>query len=115
MCTKDAKAKAVLSDDPESSRSETRIARVCFNLMRAITEKLESRQLLAAGTGLLAQYFDNADFTNLKMTRTDAQVNFNWASGAPTASMGVDTFSVRWTGQIAAQSTEKYTFYTSTD
>src|SRR5438477_12352052 len=84
--------------------------------MLCALESLESRRLFsAAGTGLLAQYFDNMDFTNLKMTRTDAQVNFNWASGSPAASMGADTFSVRWTGQIAAHTTEKYTFYTSSD
>ncbi|WP_375471208.1 hypothetical protein, partial [uncultured Nostoc sp.] len=30
------------------------------------------------GNGLQGQYYDNIDFTNLKQTRTDATVNFNW-------------------------------------
>jgi hypothetical protein len=62
------------------------------------------------GTGLKAEYYDNADLTNLKLTRTDAQINFDWTTGSPDASIGVDTFSVRWTGQIQADVTGNYTF-----
>ena len=54
----------------------------------------------AAGTGLKGEYFDNANFTGLKLTRIDAAINFDWSTGSPDASIGVDTFSVRWTGQI---------------
>ncbi|WP_206424246.1 carbohydrate-binding protein [Cohnella candidum] len=67
------------------------------------------------GTGLSGQYFDNADFTNLKITRTDGTVNFNWANGSPDASMGVDTFSVRWSGKVEPKYSQSYTFYTNTD
>jgi glucan endo-1,3-alpha-glucosidase len=67
------------------------------------------------GTGLTGQYFDNMDFTNPKLTRTDASINFNWASGSPVSTMGVDQFSVRWTGQIQPAYSERYTFYTSSD
>jgi hypothetical protein len=67
------------------------------------------------GTGLKAEYFDNQNFTNLRFTRTDANVNFNWFTEAPDAGMGRDTFSVRWTGDVEAQYTEAYTFYTTTD
>ena len=67
------------------------------------------------GNGLKAEYFDNADFTNAKLTRTDASVNFDWKQNAPDASMGVDTFSVRWTGQVLAQFNEIYTFNTTGD
>jgi hypothetical protein len=35
------------------------------------------------GTGLAAEYFDNADFTGTRVTRTDASVNFNWGNGSP--------------------------------
>ena len=47
------------------------------------------------GTGLTAQYFDNLDLTNLKVTRTDATLNFDWASGTPDPLIGSDTFSTR--------------------
>ncbi len=67
------------------------------------------------GTGLTAQYFDNIDFTNLKVTRTDATVNFDWGNGSPDPSVGVDTFSARWTGQVQAKYSEAYTFYTFSD
>ena len=67
------------------------------------------------GNGLLAQYFDNYNYTNLKETRTDANINFDWGTGSPTSSIGADGFSARWTGQIEAQYTEQYTFYTNTD
>ncbi|MBL9146158.1 MAG: Ig-like domain repeat protein [Verrucomicrobiaceae bacterium] len=65
-----------------------------------------------AGTGLKGEYFDNVDFTNLKLTRTDAQVNFDWGTGSPDASIGADTFSVRWSGLLLVPETASYTFST---
>jgi hypothetical protein len=68
-----------------------------------------------AGTGLTGQYYDNPDFTSLKLTRIDPAVDFDWAAGSPDPSLGVDTFSVRWTGQVEAPVSGTYTFYTVTD
>jgi autotransporter-associated beta strand protein len=65
-----------------------------------------------AGTGLKGEYFDNTDFTNLKFTRTDAQVNFDWGTGSPSNSMAADTFSVRWSGLLLVPETGTYTFST---
>jgi glucose/arabinose dehydrogenase len=67
------------------------------------------------GNGLRAEYFDNIDYTELKLIRTDPQVNFDWKTGSPARAIGNSTFSVRWTGQIAPKYSEKYTFTTSTD
>jgi glucose/arabinose dehydrogenase len=67
------------------------------------------------GTGLKAEYYDNDDLTNLKLTRTDATVNFDWGTGSPDATIGADTFSVRWSGQVQPQYSETYTFYTTSD
>jgi glucose/arabinose dehydrogenase len=67
------------------------------------------------GTGLRGEYFDNIDFTNSKVVRTDSTVNFNWTNGSPDATIARDTFSVRWTGQIQPKFGEEYTFYTTTD
>jgi YD repeat-containing protein len=82
----------------------------------------EGRQLLVTatapvgtGTGLQAQYYDNMNFTNLKVTRTDATIDFDWGGGAPDGSLGVDTFTTRWTGKVEPQYSETYTFYTQTD
>jgi Family of unknown function (DUF6288)/PA14 domain/Bacterial Ig domain len=65
-----------------------------------------------AGTGLKGEYFNNADFTSLQLTRTDAQVNFDWGTGSPHASIGADTFSVRWSGVLLVPETGTYTFST---
>ena len=67
------------------------------------------------GTGLKGEYFDAMDLTSLFVTRTDPTVNFDWGAGAPATGMGVDTFSVRWTGQVQACYSQTYTFYTSSD
>ncbi len=70
---------------------------------------------ISNGTGLTGRYYDNQDFTRLKRTRTDPTINFNWGSGAPDASMGADSFSVRWQGFVVPRYTETYTFYTTND
>lgn len=67
-----------------------------------------------AGTGLKGEYFAGMNLTNLKLTRTDATVNFTW-TGAPASGVPSDQFSVRWTGQIEAKYSETYTFYTVSD
>ncbi|MEH2435829.1 MAG: PA14 domain-containing protein, partial [Nostoc sp.] len=72
-------------------------------------------RVLSQGNGLKAEYYDNIDFTNLKQTRTDPTVNFNWGEGSPDPSIGVDTFSARWTGQVEAKYSETYNFYTTSD
>jgi len=67
------------------------------------------------GTGLTGDYYDNMDFTALVLTRVDATVNFDYGNGSPHASVGVDTFSVRWRGQVQPKYSETFTFYTTTD
>ena len=67
--------------------------------------------------GLQGEYYDNADFTNLKTTRVDSTVNFNWGDTIPssTAITHKDTFSIRWTGKLKVDTAGTYTFYTTTD
>lgn len=67
------------------------------------------------GTGLMGQYYDNLDLTGLKVSRTDATVDYDWGTGSPDGSMGADTFSARWTGQVQPQFSETYTFTTVSD
>src|SRR4029078_1155005 len=54
-------------------------------------------------------------FTALKLTRTDANIDFDWSFGAPNAGVGADSFSVRWTGAVEPAFSELYTFYTTSD
>jgi len=65
--------------------------------------------------GLLGEYYDNMDLTNFKLIRSDATVNFEWGAGSPDASIGAETFSVRWTGLVQPLYSETYTFYTYSD
>lgn len=64
--------------------------------------------------GLKGEYYDNTDFTSLKMTRYDGPVDFAWGTDAPDSTMGSDTYSVRWTGRVDIPygSGGDYTFYT---
>jgi hypothetical protein len=67
------------------------------------------------GAGLRGLYYNNSDFTSLAVSRLDANVNFDWGTGSPDASIGADTFSARWTGQVQPLYSQTYTFYTGTD
>jgi YD repeat-containing protein len=68
-----------------------------------------------AGQGLTADYYDNANFTNYRLTRTDSSVNFAWGAGEPAPSVGAEEFSVRWSGTVVPRYSQQYTFYTTTD
>ena len=74
-----------------------------------------------SGKGLKGQYFNWTDVNNafdpanLRLTRIDPVVDFQWGNGGPDVSVGVDRFSVRWTGSVKAAFTETYTFYTTSD
>ncbi len=67
------------------------------------------------GDGLRGEYFDNADFTNLRVVRVDSTVNYDWALGSPEPAIAPDTFSVRWSGQVQSLYDEEYTFFTTSD
>ncbi len=68
-----------------------------------------------AGGGVKGQYYKGMDFNTLVLTRVDPQINFSWGGGAPDPVVGVDSFSVRWTGEVEAAFTETYTFYARAD
>lgn len=69
------------------------------------------------GTGLKADYYANPDLSGtVALSRTDAILNFNYATAAPAGTpLPVDKFSVRWTGQVQAPVTGAYTFFTRSD
>jgi glucose/arabinose dehydrogenase len=67
------------------------------------------------GDGLRGEYFDNADFTNLRVVRVDPTVNYDWALGSPEPAIAPDSFSVRWSGQVQSLYNEEYTFFTTSD
>lgn len=69
----------------------------------------------ASGTGITAQYFDNDNLTGLVFTQNEYSMNYDWGSGSPDDLIDVNTFSVRFVGQIEAPATSQYTFYLNSD
>jgi len=65
--------------------------------------------------GLLAEYFDNQNFTARQELRIDPTVDFDWGNGSPSPRIGADTFSVRWTGRVRPKFTQNYTFTVTAD
>src|SRR3989344_1538056 len=65
--------------------------------------------------GLTGRYYNNKDFTDLLLTRIDNEVNFDWGRGAPSQTLGSETFSVEWAGFVKAPVDGLYTFYTVSD
>jgi uncharacterized protein (DUF1800 family) len=80
--------------------------------------------MTAKGTGLTGYYYTNASATyssnanfnagNLKMTRTDTNVDFTWGTTLlPISNNGY--YCVRWLGQIQPQYSETYYIVATTD
>ena len=62
--------------------------------------------------GLLACYFRRTELdSSSAVTRVDASLDFNWGENAPVPDVPAQSFSARWSGQVAAQFTEGYTFH----
>ncbi|CAM9793001.1 unnamed protein product, partial [Hapterophycus canaliculatus] len=70
-------------------------------------------QLLPGGLG--ATYWDNQWLYGAAVVqRVDAQVKFNWGTGAITP-YGRDYVSARWQGKLLAPSSEAFTLYVNAD
>jgi hypothetical protein len=68
------------------------------------------------GTGLYGQYFNNPNLTGPPaLTRIDGPIDFSWVSRSPGPGIGIDSFSIRWTGKVLPQYSETYTFYVFSD
>ncbi|MHC4146252.1 MAG: PA14 domain-containing protein, partial [Planctomycetota bacterium] len=69
----------------------------------------------ARGTGLRGDYYTGENFDKLVLTRIDPQVDYPNGASPPDDKFGTSNFSARWTGDVSAQFTETYSFYTITD
>jgi hypothetical protein len=65
--------------------------------------------------GLRAEYFDDKNLSQPVLARIDPVIDFNWGNGSPDPSIDANTFSVRWSGEITALSSETHTFTVRTD
>ncbi len=83
-----------------------------------VTATFFNSNSVGTGKGLQGEYFSNQAKTfngTATLVRTDPTVNFDWGNGSPDPLISVDTFTVRWTGQVEAQFSETYTFTTTSD
>ena len=64
------------------------------------------------GNGLLGEYFAGEDFAGKKVgERVDPYIEFNWRKDPPFPEIELGTaYSVRWTGRLKADHSERYTF-----
>jgi len=68
------------------------------------------------GTGWLGEYYNNLDLSGTPaLSRTDAEINFNWGNASPGTGVNTNGFAVRWTGYIQVDTTQAYTFVARTD
>ncbi|MCL6597644.1 MAG: IPT/TIG domain-containing protein, partial [Alicyclobacillus macrosporangiidus] len=66
--------------------------------------------------GWLGQYFYGEDLTNLRLTRVDPQINFDWGYNGYLSPLGAgNPFSVRWTGYVVPEVSGDYIFATYSD
>ena len=112
--------KAVLNPDVELEVGATYTAMVSRGAKDQAGNALAEDKVWSFATssttgGLTGEYYDNKDFTALKLTRTDLTVNFSWGSGSPDPSIAAESFSVRWTGSVKADHSQTYTFYTTSN
>lgn len=70
---------------------------------------------MSLGNGLLGEYYNTDNLSDLKLTRTDSTVDFNWGTGSPNSAIDSDNFSVRWTGQVQTTTSGNYTFFVQAD
>lgn len=63
------------------------------------------------GTGLRGEYFNKENFTDLRFTRTDSVIDFDWGTNRPSFLLGKDHFSVRWSGFVQPRFSGSYTFH----
>ena len=67
------------------------------------------------GDGLIGEYYNDTEFSDLALTRTDSAIDFNWGDNSPDDLINPNRFSVSWQGGIEAEYSETYTFTTRSD
>ncbi len=78
-------------------------------MLRAAPDRVAKRD----GTGLKGEYFNSPDCSGTPVfTREDAVIYFHWLKGMNPLPPGIESnaFSVRWTGQVEAPTTDRYRF-----
>jgi RHS repeat-associated protein len=76
----------------------------------------EGSAMGAESRGLTARYFNNTTLSGQPtLERIDPVINFDWAGASPDKLLAANEFSARWNAQLAAPSSEPYTFFIYSD
>lgn len=65
---------------------------------------------LAGTQGLLATYYNNADFGSNSFSRIDREIDFHWKGTPPAPGISGNGFSVRWSGNVFVTNSGEYRF-----
>lgn len=70
-----------------------------------------------SGDGWNASYYNNTTLSGapVKTATGETAVYYDWYAGTPDPSIGPDTFTIRWTGQVQPEFSEEYTFVVRSD
>ena len=60
--------------------------------------------------GLKGEYFADPRFKDLRTTKIDPNIDYDWVGLAPDPAIPAENFSIRWTGQLLAPTTDAYHF-----
>lgn len=72
-------------------------------------------QAQLAMPGLFGEYFAKNDFKQLRWSRVDPGLSFDWREETPAPGLSRGEFSVRWSGEIVPKYSEEYQFFWDAD
>lgn len=64
----------------------------------------------ATQQGIRGEYHSGTEFNDIRLTRIDPELSFNWGQGSPDASLPGDNFSIVWRGFIFLENDADCTF-----
>ncbi|MCB1094028.1 MAG: DUF1929 domain-containing protein [Verrucomicrobiae bacterium] len=64
--------------------------------------------------GLTADYYEGENFEQLRYTRIDPTIDFDWSTSSPSPELSSNGFSVRWRGCMVPAFSETYTLHATT-
>ncbi len=86
-----------------SSHRADRLATAVFDHVRVVIH------------GLQGEYFADPRYKELRATRIDPNIDFDWAGRTPDPAIPANNISIRWTGQLLAPTSDVYHFALSAD
>ena len=82
-----------------------------------VQKNYQVNAVIGSGVGLQGYYYNGVQTPGGTFTalRVDPTINFIWNGASPIAGVGQTNWSAQWIGQVQAETTGPYTFYTNSD